>query len=132
RGRRGERLRHRRARPRRPCRAGPARRCRRGAERLPGGRPRARRGLRDCPPLRRRRHRPRGSRGPRRVRLRSAVTRPPLPRWLLVAAVLAVLLAALPLAGLAARVPWARVPELLASEAARDALLLSLRTCALS
>ncbi|MFI8694387.1 ABC transporter permease [Dietzia maris] len=60
------------------------------------------------------------------------MTRPPLPRWLLAAAVLAVLLAALPLAGLAARVPWTRVPELLASEAARDALLLSLRTCALS
>ncbi|WP_096906992.1 ABC transporter permease [Dietzia sp. WMMA184] len=60
------------------------------------------------------------------------MTRPPLPRWLLAAAVLAVLLAALPLAGMAARVPWARVPELLASEAARDALLLSLRTCALS
>lgn len=60
------------------------------------------------------------------------MTRPPLPRWLLAAAVLAVLLAALPLAGMAARVPWARVPELLGSEAARDALLLSLRTCALS
>ncbi|UVE96273.1 ABC transporter permease [Dietzia sp. B32] len=60
------------------------------------------------------------------------MTRPPLPRWLLVAAMLAVLLAAVPLAGLAVRVPWARVPELLASEAARDAVWLSLRTCAVS
>lgn len=60
------------------------------------------------------------------------MTRTPLPRWLLAAAVLATLLAALPLAGMAVRVPWARVPELLASDAARDALWLSLRTCALS
>ncbi|MGF0130912.1 ABC transporter permease [Dietzia cinnamea] len=60
------------------------------------------------------------------------MTRPPLPRWLLVAAAVAVLLAALPLAGMAVRVPWARVPELLTSEAARDAAWLSLRTCALS
>lgn len=60
------------------------------------------------------------------------MTRPPLPRWLLVAAALAVLLAALPLVGLAVRVPWARVPELLASDAARDAVWLSLRTCAIS
>lgn len=60
------------------------------------------------------------------------MTRPPLPRWLLVAAVLALLLAALPLAGLAVRIPWGDVPELLASDAARDAVWLSLRTCAIS
>lgn len=60
------------------------------------------------------------------------MTRPPLPRWLLVAAAVAVLLAALPLVGMAVRVPWTRVPELLTSEAARDAAWLSLRTCALS
>ncbi|EFV91473.1 molybdenum ABC transporter permease [Dietzia cinnamea P4] len=60
------------------------------------------------------------------------MTRPPLPRWLLVAAAVAVLLAALPLAGMAVRVPWARVPELLTSEAAREAVWLSLRTCAIS
>ena len=60
------------------------------------------------------------------------MTRPPLPRWLLVAAALAVLLAGVPLVGLAVRVPWARVPELLASDAARDAVWLSLRTCAIS
>ncbi|AWH92777.1 ABC transporter permease [Dietzia lutea] len=60
------------------------------------------------------------------------MTRPPLPRWLLVAAAVAVLLAALPLAGMAVRVPWTRVPELLTSEAARDAAWLSLRTCAIS
>ncbi|WP_314035408.1 ABC transporter permease [Dietzia sp. CH92] len=60
------------------------------------------------------------------------MTRPPLPRWLIVAAVIAVLLAALPLAGMAVRVPWSQVPELLASESARDAAWLSLRTCAVS
>ena len=60
------------------------------------------------------------------------MTRPPLPRWLLVAAAVAVLVAALPLAGMAVRVPWTRVPELLTSEAARDAVWLSLRTCAIS
>lgn len=58
------------------------------------------------------------------------MTRPPLPRWVPVAAALAVLFAAIPLLGMAARIPWARVPELLASEAAREAALLSLRTCA--
>jgi len=59
----------------------------------------------------------------------TAVTRPPLPRWLLAAAVLAVLLAAVPLVGMAVRIPWSRVPELLASEPAREAAALSLRTC---
>lgn len=60
------------------------------------------------------------------------MTRPPLPRWALLAALLAVAFAAVPLVGMAARIPWARVPELLATEAARDATLLSLRTCAIS
>ena len=60
------------------------------------------------------------------------MTRPPLPRWLIVAAAIAVLLATLPLAGMAVRVPWSQVPELLASESARDAAWLSLRTCAVS
>lgn len=58
--------------------------------------------------------------------------RTPLPRWLLAAATVAVLLMALPLVGLAVRIPWADVPTLLSSEAARDAMALSLRTCALS
>ncbi|GAA4260390.1 ABC transporter permease [Dietzia aurantiaca] len=56
----------------------------------------------------------------------------PLPRWLLVAATGTVLLMALPLLGLAVRIPWADVPTLVGSEAARDAALLSLRTCAIS
>lgn len=60
------------------------------------------------------------------------MTRPPLPRWLLVAAVVAMLFAAIPLVGMAARIPWADVPELLSTEAARDAVGLSLRTCAAS
>ena len=58
--------------------------------------------------------------------------RTPLPRWLLAAAVVTVLVMALPLVGLAVRIPWADVPTLLSSEAARDAMTLSLRTCALS
>lgn len=60
------------------------------------------------------------------------MTRPPLPRWLLVAAAVAVLFAAVPLVGMAARIPWSQTPELLSSESARDAVLLSLRTCAVS
>lgn len=60
------------------------------------------------------------------------MTRPPLPHWLLVTAVLAVTLAAVPLVGMAVRIPWAAVPGLLTSEAAREAALLSLRTCAVS
>ena len=60
------------------------------------------------------------------------MTGPPLPRWLLIAASVTVTLMALPLLGLAARIPWTDVPSLLASETARDAALLSLRTCALS
>ena len=58
--------------------------------------------------------------------------RTPLPRWLQVAAAVTVVLMALPLLGLAVRIPWAEVPDLLSSEAARDAALLSLRTCAIS
>ena len=58
--------------------------------------------------------------------------RTPLPRWLQVAATVTVVLMALPLLGLAVRIPWAEVPDLLSSEAARDAALLSLRTCAIS
>ena len=60
------------------------------------------------------------------------MTRPPLPRWLLVVAVLALVLAVLPLVGMAVRIPWTDVPELLGSDAARDAVSLSLRTCAIS
>lgn len=60
------------------------------------------------------------------------MTRPPLPRWLLVAAGVTVVLMALPLLGLAARIPWTDVPALLGSDAARDAALLSLRTCTVS
>lgn len=60
------------------------------------------------------------------------MTRPPLPRWVLLAAALAVLFAAVPLLGMAARIPWTDVPQLLSSDAAREATLLSLRTCTVS
>src|SRR5699024_778908 len=122
RGRRGHRVRHRRDRGRRRRRRGPDRRCRRPRQPLPPrrrrgrGRPRARAGVR------RRGHRPRRRLGARR----------PRPRRVLVAATVAVLFAGIPLAGMAARIPWADVPTLLTSGAARDATLLSLRTGAVA
>jgi molybdate transport system permease protein len=51
-----------------------------------------------------------------------------LPRWLVVPAALGVLFLLLPLAAMAARVPWSRFLELVTSPASLDALLLSLRT----
>jgi molybdate transport system permease protein len=55
--------------------------------------------------------------------------RPPLPRWLLLPAAAAAVFLAVPLLALLARVPWARLPSLLAAPEAIDALWLSLRTC---
>ncbi|HLS13467.1 MAG TPA: ABC transporter permease [Beutenbergiaceae bacterium] len=55
-----------------------------------------------------------------------------LPRWILVPAVAAVLLIAVPVLGMVARVPWADLPALLTSEAALAALGLSLRTSAVA
>lgn len=51
-----------------------------------------------------------------------------LPRWILVPAIGAVLLISVPVIGMVARVPWADLPDLLASEASLAALWLSLRT----
>lgn len=68
----------------------------------------------------------------RRLRRGAPGVTAPLPRWLQVAATVTVVLMALPLLGLAVRIPWPEVPALLSSEAARDAALLSLRTCAVS
>ncbi|MFT3862227.1 molybdate ABC transporter permease subunit [Micropruina sp.] len=53
----------------------------------------------------------------------------PVPRWIGALAVLGGLLIGVPLLGLLLRVPWSRVPVLLAGAAARDALALSLQTC---
>lgn len=53
----------------------------------------------------------------------------PSPWWLWIPATLAILLITLPLLGLLSRVPWPRIGEVLTSQAARDALWLSLRTC---
>ncbi|OCL31425.1 molybdenum ABC transporter permease subunit [Tessaracoccus lapidicaptus] len=55
-----------------------------------------------------------------------------LPRWAWLPFALAMALLVIPLAGLLARAPWARLGELLASDRSRDALLLSLATCAAS
>lgn len=55
-----------------------------------------------------------------------------LPRWLWVPAVLAFALIALPVLGLLLKADWPRIPELLASSASVDALLLSLETAAIS
>ncbi|MGC0252395.1 ABC transporter permease [Pseudactinotalea sp. Z1748] len=51
-----------------------------------------------------------------------------LPRWILLPAAGAVLLIALPVIGMLARVPWADLPALLTSDASVSALWLSLRT----
>ncbi|WP_328701896.1 ABC transporter permease [Aestuariimicrobium ganziense] len=60
------------------------------------------------------------------------MTRTPLPAWVLVAATVGLTVVAVPLLGLAVRIPWADVPTLLTSTAATQALWLSLRTCTLS
>lgn len=64
--------------------------------------------------------------------VRGAGGRVPLPRWLAVPAAAAVLLVALPLAGLASRLDPGELWPLLTSPASRDALGLSLRTAAAS
>ena len=53
----------------------------------------------------------------------------PLPRWLWLPGGLALAFVAVPLLGIAVRIPWASVPELLTAEAAVAALRLSLVTC---
>lgn len=60
---------------------------------------------------------------------RGGPRRPPAPRWLLPLAVVALLHLLLPLVSLAVGVPWGRLPLVLASEPAREALALSLGTC---
>lgn len=59
----------------------------------------------------------------------SAEPRAPLPAWLWLPVGLGLTFLVLPMVGVAVRVPWARLPELLTTDAARDALALSLRTC---
>lgn len=51
-----------------------------------------------------------------------------IPRWAWAAFALAVALLLIPIVGLLIRTPWARLPQLLASERAFDAILLSLTT----
>lgn len=63
------------------------------------------------------------------MRTRTAVT---MPRWLWVPFVLACLLVLVPLLGLLVRAPLARLPQLLSTPAAQDALWLSLLTCLIS
>lgn len=55
-----------------------------------------------------------------------------IPRWAWAPFAIAVALLAVPVLGLLIRAPWARLPELLISERALDALGLSLVTCLLS
>ena len=55
-----------------------------------------------------------------------------LPRWVWLPAAAGTALVLLPLAGLLARVPWRGFGALVASDASRDALVLSLRTAAAS
>ena len=60
------------------------------------------------------------------------MTSTPLPGWVAVPAALGLAFVAVPLAGLAVRVPWGRLPALLAQPAALDALGVSLRTATAS
>lgn len=55
-----------------------------------------------------------------------------VPAWLFVLAALGLTALVLPLVGLSARVPWAKIPSIMAQDNARAALWLSLRTCLLS
>ncbi|MFP7696396.1 ABC transporter permease [Trueperella sp. LYQ143] len=55
-----------------------------------------------------------------------------IPHWFWLPALIAFGVLLLPLAGMAFRVPWAELPAILSSEASREALVLSLRTCAVS
>ncbi|WP_342767043.1 molybdate ABC transporter permease subunit [Acidipropionibacterium virtanenii] len=52
-----------------------------------------------------------------------------MPVWIAVLAVAGICALVLPLLGMGQRVPWTRLPALIGTEAARDALSLSLRTC---
>lgn len=53
-----------------------------------------------------------------------------LPRWAWLPFLVGISVLVIPLLGLLLRAPWGRMSELLASDRARDALLLSLGTCA--
>jgi molybdate transport system permease protein len=55
-----------------------------------------------------------------------------LPRWLLIPAALGAAIVLVPIAGLLGRVPWARLPQLLATESSLDALALSIGTAGVS
>lgn len=54
----------------------------------------------------------------------------PVPGWLFIPATMALVVLALPALGLLARVPWTRLPEVLATPMALDALRVSLSTSA--
>lgn len=58
--------------------------------------------------------------------------RPALPRWVFVPAAAAAAFLAIPLLAMLLRVPWGRLPALLTTPEAIDALLLSLRTCTIT
>lgn len=55
-----------------------------------------------------------------------------LPKWLYLPAGLALLFVLAPLVGLISQVPWGKLPGLITSPEATDALMLSLRTCAIA
>lgn len=57
---------------------------------------------------------------------------PPLPRWVWLPAGVALALVALPIVGLASRIPVGQLPALLSRPESLDALALSLRTCGVS
>ncbi|MDO5672391.1 MAG: ATP-binding cassette domain-containing protein [Actinomycetaceae bacterium] len=55
-----------------------------------------------------------------------------IPTWFFVPAAIALLFLVIPLVGMGLRVPWTRLPDILSTDAALDALFLSLRTCAVT
>lgn len=65
----------------------------------------------------------------RETRRDRALDPAPLPVWIAVLAVAGTCALVLPLLGMGQRVPWTRLPALIGTDEARDALSLSVRTC---
>lgn len=56
----------------------------------------------------------------------------PMPMWIVILAVVGICVLVLPLVGMGNEVPWARIPAIMASPEAQDALWLSVRTCVIA
>lgn len=56
----------------------------------------------------------------------------PLPVWIVIPAIVGIWALVLPLVGMGNEVPWARIPSIMATSAAQEALWLSVRTCVMA